>query len=425
MSLKSGRLGWVMIATLSIAIVIAGQFSGWNYGLAGGWANMFVATLLVAVLYLGIAFCTAELAAAMPSAGGFATYIENSFGPFAGFLTGVAIFLALSIGMGAAANFIDAYTSSVIGIGGAPVKAALFIIVIAIHLLGAGEGMMLVFVAGAVALFSLMAFIGTAMPYVSLAHLTTGGQWNLSLAGVVGAVPFAVWLFLGVEQAAAAAEESHDPGRTMPQGLITGICVLLFTALGVLIVAPGVAGSEYIATANDPLVAAVRGMGDEFWIINLVGVGAIFGLGATFFSLCFSASRQLFALARQGAMPAFLASTNGRGSPAGALVTVGLIGSVASLAPPEDILVGVVLLLSSCYVLILLAFIVDRRKRPDLHRPFRAPGGQLTALFCLPLAILVVAACFQISWTIITGLVLVLIFSTVQYSLRKREVQIA
>jgi ethanolamine permease len=228
---------------------------------------------------------------------------------------------------------------------------------------------------------------------------------------VVGAVPFAVWLFLGVEQAAAAAEESHDPGRTMPQGLITGICVLLFTALGVLIVAPGVAGSEYIATANDPLVAAVRGMGDEFWIINLVGVGAI--------------SRQLFALARQGAMPAFLASTNGRGSPAGALVTVGLIGSVASLAPPEDILVGVVLLLSSCYVLILLAFIVGRRKRPDLHRPFRAPGGQLTALFCLPLAILVVAACFQISWTIITGLVLVLIFSTVQYGLRKREVQIA
>ncbi len=49
--LKKSALGWPKIAGLGIALVVAGQFSGWNFGLAaGGWLNMLIATLLMALL---------------------------------------------------------------------------------------------------------------------------------------------------------------------------------------------------------------------------------------------------------------------------------------------------------------------------------------------------------------------------------------
>jgi hypothetical protein len=70
-------LGWPKIAGLGIALVVAGQFSGWNFGLmAGGWLNMLIATLLMALLCGGLALCVAELSTALPSAGGVFVYAQ-------------------------------------------------------------------------------------------------------------------------------------------------------------------------------------------------------------------------------------------------------------------------------------------------------------------------------------------------------------
>ena len=121
--LKKSALGWPKIAGLGIALVVAGQFSGWNFGLAaGGWLNMLIAMLLMALLCGGLALCVAELSTALPSAGGVFVYAQSAFGPFVGYLVGVACALALTIGTGAAATFICAYTESIFGLGGWPVK---------------------------------------------------------------------------------------------------------------------------------------------------------------------------------------------------------------------------------------------------------------------------------------------------------------
>ena len=95
--LKKSALGWPKIAGLGIALVVAGQFSGWNFGLmAGGWINMLIATLLMALLCGGLALCVAELSTALPSAGGVFVYAQSAFGPFVGYLVGVACALALT-----------------------------------------------------------------------------------------------------------------------------------------------------------------------------------------------------------------------------------------------------------------------------------------------------------------------------------------
>ncbi|MDF3934970.1 amino acid permease [Pseudomonas citronellolis] len=422
--LKQGVLRWPQIAGLGISLVIAGQFSGWNYGLAGnGWANMLVATLLMAVLCGGLALCITELSTARPHAGGVFAYAQLAFGPFVGYLVGAACALALTIGTGAAANFLAAYMESVFGFGGWPVRIGLFVLIIGIHIIGVGEALGLTLLAGAVAAIALLAFGGAMLPHVQLANLVPSGTFadGVSLAGVFACVPFAIWMFICLEQVSSAAEEAADPGRHMPRGILGAVGTLLLTALIVVIAAPGAAGVETVGNAGDPLYAAMThgGLyGEHDWLPLLVGCGAVCGLLATFFSVVFSASRQLFALARDGYFPAALAQTNRRGSPYVALLVLTVIGLPLTLVPPEKLLLCIVLLLGSCHLVLFAAYLRLRRSQAQMARPFRLRGGPLVASLGMLLTLVVIAACFQLEVAMLSALALVVVALVLNYLLR-------
>ena len=422
MTLKTGRLRWKSIAGLAVAIVIAGQFSGWNFGLQNGWQNMFAATALTALMYVGLVFCVSELSSAIPSAAGFGAYSQAAFGPFAGYVVGLAVFIALTIGSGAAASFASAYTASLVGIDGWPVKALLFTVVIGIHLRGVGEAVNLTLAAGLIAVLALVVFCALMASKFDASNLSSGAiDTALSPQRIFASIPFAVWLFLGVEQAATAAEETDDPGREMPRGLLAGIGILAVTALGVLVLAPGGGGIDIVANAADPLYSAMTSgaaFGKATAFSKFVGIGAVLGLTATFFSLVYSASRQAYGLAREAKILPQLARTNKKGAPAYALLVVGVVGFMASVISPEQVLIAVVLLLSISYLLTILAFIELRRKSPDLPRPFRAPGGVATASVSLALTIGVILACFQLSAPILLSLGTAFIIGIAAYRFR-------
>ena len=77
-TLKAGSLHWLEVAALGIAIAISGNVSGWNYGLGvGGWGGMLLASLAMAVLFLCLTQSLAELAAALPNAGGFDVFLAR------------------------------------------------------------------------------------------------------------------------------------------------------------------------------------------------------------------------------------------------------------------------------------------------------------------------------------------------------------
>lgn len=423
--LKQGVLRWPQVAGLGISLVVAGQFSGWNYGLAGsGWANMLIATLLMAVLCGGLALCVCELSTARPHAGGVFAYAQLAFGPFVGYLVGAACALALTIGTGAAANFLAAYMESVFGFGGWPVRIGLFAVIIGIHLIGVGEALGLTLLAGAVAAIALLAFGGAMLPHVHWENLlpTAGSALpGVSVAGVFACVPFAIWMFICIEQVASAAEEAADPGRSMPRGIIAAVGTLLLTALTVVISAPGAAGVDIVGNAGDPLYAAMThgGLyGERDWLPLLVGSGAVCGLLATFFSVVFSASRQLFALARDGFFPAALARTNRRGAPYVALLVLTIIGLPLTLVPPEKLLLCIVLLLGSCHLVLFAAYLRLHHRQPGLARPFRLRGGPVIASIGMLLTLVVIAACFQLEVAMLSALALVVAALILNYLLR-------
>jgi len=262
-TLRKGSLKWINVAALGAAIAISGNFSGWNYGLGvGGWGGMLVAAVGMALLFFILTQCLAELAAAFPQGGGFDYYAEHALGPGAGYIAGMSVAVALAVGAGLATSFAEAYTSAMLGIGGWPVKIGLFALVMALQLRGAAEAVGATMAVGLVALTILIVFCIFLAPHFQIANLLSSSAagptaFPQGVSGIARCIPFALFLFLGVEQAAHAASEVQDVERSMPKALSVAICIAFGIGFCVLLFATGSTGAERLATANDPLYVAV------------------------------------------------------------------------------------------------------------------------------------------------------------------------
>src|SRR5689334_22101478 len=84
-------LGPFSLWGLGVGYVISGEYFGWNLGLPlAGSVGMLIATVLVTIMYAGFTLCYAELACAMPRAGGAFVYARRAFGPFWALIAGAA-----------------------------------------------------------------------------------------------------------------------------------------------------------------------------------------------------------------------------------------------------------------------------------------------------------------------------------------------
>src|SRR5580692_1611723 len=345
-TLKAGSLHWLQVAALGIAIAISGNVSGWNYGLGvGGWGGMLLAALAMAVLFLCLTQSLAELAAALPEAGGFDGYVRRALGPTAAYLAGMSVAIALAVGAGLAVSFSEAYVSAWLGVGGWPIKLAFLLIVMGLQLRGASEAVGLTVAVGVTALVILVAFCLFMAPEfqsVRLFSAAPDGARSLlphGLAGAARCIPFALFLFLGVEQSAHAAAEMRDMARNMPKALATAIGVAFVIGICVLLIATGGTGADRLAAVDDPLFAAVAanplrpGAG---FMSRLVGGGALVAILGTFFSLGYTGSRQFYHLARAGFLPRLFGRVNARQAPAAAVCLVGVIGLATAAFPPNN-----------------------------------------------------------------------------------------
>ena len=87
-----------------------------------------------------------------------------------------------------------------------------------------------------------------------------GPYFPFGFSGVLATLPFAVWLFLAIEQLPLAAEESVDPKRDMPKGIILGMLTLIVSAFMIVLLNPSVigVGSHKLGTSGEPLLDGFR-----------------------------------------------------------------------------------------------------------------------------------------------------------------------
>jgi ethanolamine permease len=403
--LRDGTLGPVLLAGLGVSYVIAGDYAGWNFGLAfGGWGGLAIAVAAAAAMFFALILSLAELAAVMPAAGGGYEFARRAFGPGLALATGLAILIEYAAAASVVAIFIDAYFGALIGVGGMYTISALFLGVTAIHAAGVGEAMRVLLALSGIATLGLVLYLLGIYQHFSPAHLRDlpvsivgGSVWLPSgWRGIWAAFPFGTAFFLAVEGIPMAAEEARDPPRTVPRAMLTAMLVLFGFAIALVTLGPGAAGVAALTQTNDPLIVVLTRAGRSGWLLTAVNVCGVVGLGACFFAAMFAYSRQAFALARAGFLPALLARTNQRQSPAWALLCVGTLSYLLALTGvAAAVYVVMVTGASLSYLVMLAAHWRLRVIEPDLPRPYRTPGGRLTSCFALIMSGLCLIACFM------------------------------
>ncbi|MBC8132930.1 MAG: ethanolamine permease, partial [Deltaproteobacteria bacterium] len=407
--LEKGVAGWVLLAGLGVAYVISGDFAGWNFGLAqGGWGGLLIATIVMAIMYLFMVFGLAELSSTISTTGGGYAFARRAMGPWGGFMTGTAILIEYAIAPAAIANFIGAYVNSLIGLDGWYVYLLFYAIFIGLHLYGVGEALKFMFVITAIAVFALVVFVIAALLKFDPANLNNipvdpaaVGATSFLPFGVLGiwaSIPYAIWFFLAVEGVPLAAEESKNPAKDMPRGIIGAMVALIVFAGTILIVAPGAAGSNFLKESGNPLVEALEAptaYGGQNLVSGFINVVGLLGLIASFFSIIYAYSRQTFALSRAGYLPKILSVTGSRKTPTLALIVPGVIGFVMAVLNQGDLLILVAVFgATMSYIMMCASHIVLRFKEPDLERPYRTPGGIVTTGIALVLAVVALIAGF-------------------------------
>ena len=392
---------------LGVGAVISGHFSGWNLGLAsGGWGGMLVATIIIAIMYLGLTFSIAEMSPALPHTGAAYSFARTSMGPWGGFITGLAENVEYVLTPAVIVFFIGSYLTGIFETPGEwqPLWWILgYVIFLALNIFGVALSFRVTLVVTLLALACLVVFWISAFPNMDF------GRWALNIGeggvelpegngpflpngigGALAALPFAVWLFLAIEQLPLAAEESLDPKRDMPRGIIAGMGTLIISAFMILWLNPSVngVGSFALGSSGEPLLDGFRAIYGE-GIAKGLALVAVIGLIASFHTIIYAQGRQIFSLSRAGYFPTFLSITHGtHKTPYVAMIGGALLGLVVMLAlwfylgaDAGGAIIGGTLLNMAVfgamlsYVAQAVSFILLRRNQPNIDRPFVSPLG--------------------------------------------------
>ena len=406
---------------LGVGAVISGHYSGWNLGLlAGGWGGFALAAFVIAAMYLGLVFCIAEMAAALPHTGGAYSFARTAMGPWGGFVTGLCENVEYVLTPAVVVSFLATYLAAVFETPPAWLPAywiAGYAVFVALNVRGVELSFRVTVVVTLGSLACLAVFWISALPVaefgryalnigagpdgkpVELPH-GNGPLLPFGLHGALAALPFAVWLFLAIEQLPLAAEESMEPSRDIPRGIVAGLITLFVSAALVVSLNASVApGSFQLATSGEPLLDGFRAtFGGGF--AKLLALVACIGLISSFHTILFAKGRQIYSLSRAGYFPRFLSVTHPRHkTPHVALIAGSAVALAIMLAlwfgmgaeKGAAVIQGMLLNMAVAgamlsYFLQAASFLVLRARWPDLPRPYRSPLGIAGAVLTLVIA---------------------------------------
>jgi basic amino acid/polyamine antiporter, APA family len=428
-------LTWRDLTVFGVAVVIGAGIFTITASTAGDLTGPAISvSFVIAAVACGLAaMCYAEFASTVPVAGSAYTFSYATFGELIAWVIGWDLVLEFAVGAAVVSKSWSGYLGTVFGFSRATVDlgpvsldwGALLIIAILTTLLALGTKLsanvsavitaikvsvvVLVIVVGAfyikVANFS--PFVPPAQASESHAEqslfsLLTGASGSqYGWYGVLAGASIVFFAFIGFDVVATTAEETRDPQRDVPRGILASLVIVTILYVAVSVVLSGMV--RYSQLKDQPggkhanLASAFEANGVE-WAAKIIAIGALAGLTTVVMVLMLGQSRVLFAMSRDGLLPHQLARTGSRGTPVRITVLVGVLIAVAASVFPisrleEMVNVGTL----SAFVLVSGGVIVLRRTRSDLHRAFRAPGVPV-----LPIVSILACLWLMLNLTVLT-----------------------
>jgi APA family basic amino acid/polyamine antiporter len=369
-------------------------------------------SFVIAGVVCGLAaICYAEFASTVPVAGSAYTFSYATLGEAVAWVIGWDLVLELALGAATVAVGWSGYLNQLLGDIGTPLPTSIAgeeatvnipAMVIALVMTGVlilgiklssrvtsvivAIKVAIVLMVIAVGVFYVKAanytpFVPPAEPGESASGLTAPLIQTLvgftpttfGVGGVIAGAAIVFFAFIGFDIVATAAEETKEPSRDLPRGIVgsLAICTVLYVAVSLVVVGM----QKYTELSTEaPLADAFRSVGLPFFS-GLISVGALAGLTSVVMILMLGQSRVLFAMSRDNLLPSTLGAVHPKyGTPYKiTLITGVVVALLAGFIPLSTLAELVNIGTLFAFVLVSIGVIVLRRTRPDLPRSFRVP----------------------------------------------------
>jgi APA family basic amino acid/polyamine antiporter len=422
-------LRWPGLVALGVGAIIGAGLFARTPAAAGQNAGPAVMLSFV-IAALGCAFaglCYAEFAAMIPVAGSAYTYAYVTMGELVAWIIGWALILEYGLGAATLSIYWTQYFNNLFpdlipwvwrhsplqtsptglhGIVNAPALGILLVMTLLL-IKGTSESAKVnaVIVAIKVTIVLMIIVIGwhfinpaNHTPFVLAQDADHMGMFKHGWGGVLGGAGVVFFAFIGFDAVSTAAQETIDPGKNMPIGILgsLAVCTVLYILFSWVLtgIAPALdfndpnKGME--ASVSYAITTYMHGYG---WLTTLVNIAILAGFSSVMMVMLLGQSRVFFSMAKDGLLPRLFSDVHPKFCTPYKCnwvlyVFVGLLGGFL----PGDITGNMTNLGTLfAFVLVCIGVMVMRRKNPDHVRPFRAPLVPLVpilgAIFCLAMII--------------------------------------
>ena len=338
--------------------------------------------LLSAIVCAFAAMCYAEFASALPVAGSAYSYGNVVFGEFFGWLLGWALVLEYMLAVASVSTGWAAYFNSFIESFGLKIPHALSgpfdpahvtyinIVAVVIVLLitvmlsrGLQSSVRVNNIAVVIKVAFILIFIVAGLFFIKPKNYHPFLPYHMS--GVIHGATIGFFAYLGFDCVSSSAAEVKNPKRNMPLGIIGTLGIVTLLYMGVAIVLTGMVKYTRLDVAN-PVSYALQ-LVHQNWLAELLSIGALIGMFTMMVAMIYSSSRLIYAIGRDGLLPAFLGKLDKKShSPQVALwivaVIIATMGGLVSL----DQLTSLVNI-GTLFAFTLVSFgIIPLRRRKDI-----------------------------------------------------------
>nr|WP_182475231.1 amino acid permease [Staphylococcus xylosus] len=404
------------------AIIGTGIFVLTGTGALKAGPGLMLSFVIAALACLLTALCYAEFASMVPISGSAYTYTYTTIGEFFAFIIGWDLALEYMLGVstvsvgwsgyfqsllaGFGINIPDQLTAppgvvtsnNVEGVFNLP-AFLIVMLVTALISIGINETKKVNNIMVIVKISVIFLFIFVAIFYVKPDNLTPFLPYGFS--GVFAAAATVFFAFIGFDAVSSSAEETVNPSKTMPKGIIFSllICTILYVVVSLIMT--GVVPFKMFSNYQDHPISAVLKYTNQNWISGIIDVGAILGMTTVMLVMLYGQTRVTYAMSKDGLMPkVFSTVSNKTNTPFIATWIFGIIAALlGALFSIETLAEMVSIGTLSAFILVSLSILILRKTSPNLQRQFKCPLVPIVPILSIFMCLFLIVNLDTTTWT--------------------------
>lgn len=305
-------LGVLHVWALGVGIVLVGEFMGWNFSITkGGSLGSIIACWIAGILFISLIMVNTEIGTVIPEAGGQYAMAKYLLGPLGAFNIGLMMVFQYVMLEAADALVVGEILQTL-----SPDVQALPYIILSLLALTYLNYRSVYLTLSFNFIFALIAFItifillfstkfySPSESLLQLSQLTNGLPYGY--IGIVGAMQFGIWFYLGIEGTVVAAEECRSAGRSIPVGATVGLVTLLIGGTTTWFICSGMVDANILKDSVYPLFDAAKGTGSAV-VANALFIGTMFACLASANGCITDSSRAWYSMSKDMLIPDFFA----------------------------------------------------------------------------------------------------------------------